>query len=93
MLFRVNRGGEGRGDSMLGIMFNYPRFACSYNIGPLHSTVCSRGLIIVQIGSLSLSRYSLLISHFRIVSYKHVIYKLRFSCRAISQRRAQGAHF
>lgn len=32
-------------------------------------------------------------SHFRIVSYIHVIYKLRLSCRAISQRRAQGAHF
>lgn len=45
--FQSDRGG--RGDSVLGIVFNYPQFPCSYNIGPLHSTVRSRGLIIVQI--------------------------------------------
>lgn len=50
--FQSERGG--RGDSVLGIVFNYPQLPCSYNIGPLHSTVCSRGLIIVQTGSLSL---------------------------------------
>lgn len=56
--FQSERGG--RGDSVLGIVFNYPRLPYSYNIGPLHSTVCSRGLIIVQTGSLPLYRYSLL---------------------------------